>query len=235
MAKRSINTESERILKQWEGFIPFAYDDADKPSNRRRIKKGDHVAGTLTIGYGHTGPDVVPGMVITEEQALKLLRRDIDPCEDAVSRLVKVPLEDNQFGALVLFAFNAGVGAFKGSTLLKKLNTGDYASVPSELAKWNKTTINGKKVVSNGLKNRRAAEAGLWAKGSFVQSSGTPALPDTPPLVSKDAAAVGTAIVSGGALQFVPKDGPIAYALAAILVGAALFGLYLYIQKRRGN
>lgn len=105
--------------------------------------------------------------------------------------------------------------------------------MPGELAKWNKTTIDGKKVVSNGLVNRRAAEAGLWAKGGYIQSSGTPALPQRAPLISKEVTTTMTAVASGGALQFVPTDGPLAYALAAILIGAALFGLYLYIDKRR--
>jgi lysozyme len=146
---------------------------------------------------------------------------------------VKVDLTDNQFGALVMFAFNAGIGAFKGSTLLKKLNHGNYNAVPAELPKWNKTTIDGKKVVSNGLVNRRAAEAGLWAKGGFIQSSGSQVLKQGAPLISKDALAVGTAALSGGSLQFVPTTGPIAYALGTILVAAACVLLWNYIQTRR--
>lgn len=235
---RQINAESERVLKQWEGFIPFPYDDADsKPGLKKtRIKPGMKVRGTLTIGYGHTGPDVVAGMPdITEAQGMALLRADLDPCESAAERLVKVPLTDNQFGALVLFAFNAGIGAFTGSTLLKKLNKGDYGAVPSELAKWNKTTIDGKKVKSAGLVNRRAAEAGLWAKGAYIQSSGTPALPQKASLISGNAVATVSAVASTGALQYVPTSGPLAYALAAVIVGAGLFILWKYIEKRRSE
>jgi lysozyme len=233
---RNINAASEAALKQWESFIPFVYDDADgKPGVKKtRLRPGMKVRGTATQGYGHTGPDVYPGAPdITEEQAVVWLRKDLDPCERAVASSVKVDLTENQFGALVMFAFNAGIGAFKGSTLLKKLNQGNYAAVPGELAKWNKTTIDGKKVVSNGLVNRRAAEAGLWAKGGFIQSSGTPAQKQAAPLISKDALAVGTAALSGGSLQFVPTTGPIAYALGAILVAAACVLLWNYIQKRR--
>ncbi|MBX4954292.1 lysozyme [Rhizobium lentis] len=233
---RQVNATTEAALKQWESFIPFVYDDADpKPGLKKtRLRPGMKIRGTATQGYGHTGPDVYPGAPdVTEAQALAWLRSDLNPCERAVATSVKVDLTDNQFGALVMFAFNAGIGAFKSSTLLKKLNAGNYAAVPGELAKWNKTTIDGKKVVSNGLVNRRAAEAGLWAKGGYIQSSGTPALPQRAPLISKEVTTTMTAVASGGALQFVPTDGPLAYALAAILIGAALFGLYLYIDKRR--
>jgi lysozyme len=233
---RRINADTEAALKQWEFFIPFVYDDADpKPGLKKtRLKPGMKVRGTATQGYGHTGSDVYPGAPdITEAQAMVWLRNDLAPCERAVETSVKVDLTDNQFGALVMFAFNAGIGAFKGSTLLKKLNQGNYNEVPSELAKWNKTTISGKKVVSNGLVNRRAAEAGLWAKGGYIQSSGTPALKQSAPLISKDALAVGTAALSGGSLQFVPTSGPIAYALGAILVAAAGVLLWNYVQKRR--
>ncbi|MBB2709642.1 lysozyme [Rhizobium sophoriradicis] len=233
---RQVNATTEAALKQWESFIPFVYDDADpKPGLKKtRLRPGMKVRGTATQGYGHTGPGVYPGAPdVTEAQALAWLRGDLDPCERAVATAVKVDLTDNQFGALVMFAFNAGIGAFKSSTLLKKLNAGNYAAVPGELAKWNKTTIDGKKVVSNGLVNRRGAEAGLWAKGGYIQSSGTPALPQRAPLISKEVTTTMTAVASGGALQFVPTNGPLAYALAAILIGAALFGLYLYIEKRR--
>lgn len=233
---RQVNATTEAALKLWESFIPFVYDDADpKPGLKKtRLRPGMKVRGTATQGYGHTGPDVYPGAPdVTEAQALAWLRGDLDPCERAVATSVKVDLTDNQFGALVMFAFNAGIGAFKSSTLLKKLNAGNYTAVPGELAKWNKTTIDGKKVVSNGLVNRRAAEAGLWAKGGYIQSSGTPALPQRAPLISKEVTTTMTAVASGGALQFVPTNGPLAYALAAILIGAALFGLYLYIEKRR--
>ncbi len=217
-------------LKQFEGVILFAYDDFDPPSRRRQIKPGDVVKGTLTIGYGHTGPDVRPSQTITQQQAEELLRRDLSKFERGVARLINVPLKQNQFDALVSFAFNVGLGNFEKSTLLKKLNAGNYDAVPGELSKWTKS----KGKVMTGLVNRRAAEAGLWAKGSFVQSSGSVADKVTPPLVSKEAVSLVTALLSGGALQYVPSTGPLAYALAAILIGAAVFIAWQYVQKRRG-
>lgn len=121
-------------------------------------------AGVWTIGYGHTDaagpPKVVPGMVITKREAEDILRRDLLKYEVAVEKAVKVPLKPNQFDALVSFCYNVGTGAFNKSTLVKKLNRGDYDAVPAELMKWNKA--NGKELA--GLTRRRRAEAALWRK-----------------------------------------------------------------------
>lgn len=168
-------------------------------------------------------------MRIDQARADALLRRDLDLFEAAVDRLVKVPLNDNQFAALVSFAFNCGVGNFKGSTLLKKLNAGDYGAVPPN--SWTKSK--GKQM--QGLVNRRSAEVGLWAKGSFVQSSGSPVKPKMAPLISGNAVAAVTTVASTGALQWVPTNGPLAWALAALLVGGAGFLLWKYIDKRRAE
>lgn len=153
---RKLNTTSLNKIKQWEGLRLEAYQDQ---------------AGVWTIGYGHTGEDVYEGLTITKAKANKLLVSDLAWAIEAVESLVKVDLTDNQFGALVSFVFNVGTGAFRGSTLLRKLNSGDYDSVPKELARWNKITVGGKKVTNRGLVNRRAAEAGLWASGDFVASN----------------------------------------------------------------
>ncbi|MDR9777190.1 lysozyme [Rhizobium hidalgonense] len=228
---RKISAYGISKLKQWEGEILFAYDDFDPPSNRRRIKAGDKIKGTLTIGTGHTGPDVRPGMTITSEQSTALLYQDLASFEAAVESAVKVPLTDNQFAALVSFAFNVGAANFRSSTLLKKLNAGNYAAVPAELAKWTKS----KGKTMPGLVNRRAAEAGLWAEGAFVQSSGTVADKQRAPLITGKVASTATALISGGGLQMVPHDGPIAYALAAVLVIACLVGGGLYVWDRVKN
>lgn len=228
---RKISAYGIQKLKQWEGEILFAYDDFDPPSNRRRIKAADKIKGTLTIGVGHTGPDVRPGMTITSQQSTDLLYQDLAAFEAVVEASVKVPLNDNQFAALVSFAFNVGAANLRSSTLLKKLNTGNYAAVPAELAKWTKS----KGKTMQGLVNRRAAEAGLWAEGSFVQSSGTIADKQRAPLINGKVLSTGTALLSGGGLQFVPTNGPIAYALAAILIIACLVGGGLYVWDRMKN
>ncbi|WP_337881804.1 lysozyme [Chromobacterium haemolyticum] len=115
-------------------------------------------AGIWTNGYGHTGPDVTPGMVITQAQADALLARDLSRFEAGVARLVKVPLNQNQFDALVCFSFNLGLGALQGSTLLRLLNAGDYAGAAAQFPRWNKA--GGKELP--GLTRRRAAEQSLF-------------------------------------------------------------------------
>lgn len=127
-----------------------------------RLKSYKCPAGVWTIGVGHTsaaGPPVVkPGMEITNAQATKILAQDLVQFEDGVEAAVKVPLTQNQFDALVSFTFNVGLGAFQKSTLLKKLNAGQYDAVPAELMKW--TKAGGKELP--GLVRRRRAEAALW-------------------------------------------------------------------------
>jgi lysozyme len=119
-------------------------------------------AGVLTIGYGHTtaeGPPVVKeGMRITEEEADTILRSDVAKEEGHVSGLVKVPLSQNQFDALVSFCFNVGPTNLANSTLLRTLNAGNYDAVPAELLKW--TRGGGRELP--GLVRRRQAEAALW-------------------------------------------------------------------------
>jgi len=123
-------------------------------------------AGVCTIGYGHTSaagaPQVVDGMTITQAQAEDILKRDIVKYEVAVMDLVKVKLTQNQFDVLVDFAYNAGVGNLKSSTMLKKINSGDLDAVPAELMKWTK---GGGKVLP-GLVRRRQAAGAWWTAGA---------------------------------------------------------------------
>lgn len=110
-------------------------------------------AGKLTIGFGHTG-DVIDGQTITHDEAEELLRADLVSREESVGAHVVVPLTQGQFDALVSFVYNVGAGAFVWSTLLKKLNAGDYAGAALEFQRWNR---GGGKVLP-GLVARRQAE-----------------------------------------------------------------------------
>lgn len=231
---RKISAECRDKLKQWEGLVLYAYDDADTSVPKTKIIHGMPVRGTLTIGYGSTS-GVFPGQEITEDFADKRLILDLMPFERAVDQGVKVPLNDNQFGALVSFAFNVGIRAFQGSTLLKKLNAGDYESVPRELMKWVKTTINGKKVVSDGLVNRRAAEAGLWAKGAFVATNTVSAEPYNKPLVTKESVAWGVPALTGLVAAMEPVldgTGPVQWAFAGAIAITFALGAYWFLRKR---
>jgi lysozyme len=108
-------------LKEFEGFCRDAYRD---------------VAGVLTIGYGHTGPDVRQGDRISKYGAEQLLKSDVGECEAAVRRL-HVARTQGQFDALVSFAFNLGIGRLNGSTLLKTIrNGGSKAQITREFKRW---------------------------------------------------------------------------------------------------
>ncbi|HEY9155591.1 MAG TPA: lysozyme [Opitutaceae bacterium] len=218
-------------IKRWEAFIPYAYDDFDPPARRRKIKLGDAVRGTLTIGYGHTGADVRPGMTITEAQAEEFLRGDVGEAERAIARHVKVTLTQNQYDALVSFVYNVGEGNFKGSTLLKKLNAGKYDDVPGEMMKW----VNSKGKKLSGLVNRRSAEAGLWAKESYVQSSGSQPERATPALLNPTNVTAATGVITALGTGFFQGNGPVQIAFAVVLVVATLFGGYVYLKNRRSK
>ncbi|HAU4930570.1 lysozyme [Aeromonas hydrophila] len=111
-----------------------------------------------TIGRGHTGPEVKPGLVWTQAQADAAFLVDIARFERDVLSLVKVPVNQGQFDALVLFSYNVGSKALESSTLLRKLNAGDYDGAAVEFRRWNKN--DGK--VMRGLTRRRAAEEYLF-------------------------------------------------------------------------
>lgn len=114
-------------------------------------------AGKNTIGYGHTR-GVRIGQKITKDQAERFLADDFLEAESEVARMVKVPLTWNQLDALASFVFNLGAAKLLGSTLLKKLNSGDYKGAAAEFDKW--VFANGVKL--NGLIARRKAERELF-------------------------------------------------------------------------
>ena len=117
----------------------------------------------LTIGYGSTGPHVKEGMKITEQQAEDLLRKDVARFEDGVTRLINIPLNQNQFDALVSFAFNCGVGALEESTLRRRLNGGEDPNTVAkeELKRWTNGGL-------AGLVRRRQAETDLFCRNGSV-------------------------------------------------------------------
>ena len=119
-------------------------------------------AGKWTIGYGHVIVDseraTLWGADLTEEQATKLLMKDLVRFEDAVSAMVAVPLTQGQFDALVSFAYNLGEAKLRSSTLLKLLNAGDYDGARKQINRW--VYSNGKKL--DGLIRRRARETEMF-------------------------------------------------------------------------
>jgi lysozyme len=124
-----------------------------------RLKAYKCPAGVWTIGYGSTGPHVTEGRVITRDEAEGLLVNDLRRFEQAVEQYCPVTT-DNQFAALVSFAFNLGPEALRTSTLRRKHNEGDYAGAAAQFARW--TRAGGR--VLPGLVKRRAAESALYQK-----------------------------------------------------------------------
>jgi lysozyme len=153
-----VGQHGKELFKEWEGLVKHEYLDS---------------GGAPTIGIGHlltrsertSGKIVIAGQVkdyrkgLTEQQCWELLDQDLNGAEKTVNEEVKVELNQNQFDALVSFAFNVGFGAFRGSTLLELLNQGEYKQVPKQLRRWNMD--NGH--VVQGLINRREKEILLWS------------------------------------------------------------------------
>jgi lysozyme len=133
------------LIKQFEGYSSKAYPD---PATG---------GAPWTIGYGTT-KGVKPGMVITAQQAEKMLRDDVAKFESGVSSLITAPTTQGQFDAMVSLAYNIGLGNFGKSTLLKKHNSRCYTCAADQFRVWNRA--NGK--VMNGLTKRRADERQVY-------------------------------------------------------------------------
>ena len=145
------------LLKQWEGFKLQVYkDSAGLPTVGvgHLLTKSELTSGKITIG----GVPVEYATGLTNQQVTDLLGQDVTPAANAVNNGVKVPLNQNQFDALVSFTFNVGVGAFTASTLLKVLNQQQYEQVPTQLLRWTRAAGQ----VVQGLVNRRQNEIKLW-------------------------------------------------------------------------
>lgn len=171
-----VNSATLAIIKEHEGLRLHAYPD---PA---------HGWAVPTIGYGHTSaagaPKVYQGLSITAREAEEILRRDLVAVAGQVRGAVTVPLNENQFGALVSFTFNLGIGNLRKSTLLRKLNAGDYAGAASEFGRW----INAGGKPMNGLIRRREDERKLFLAPA---GAAVPPPPDYAPPKARPAAPPG--------------------------------------------
>lgn len=137
--------------------------DLIKRSEGLSLQPYRDTAGFLTIGYGHK---IVPPATfdngITLATAEQILENDVTAAEEQVIALVKVPLTQGQFDALVDFVFNLGEARLAASTLLKDLNAGNYESAGQQLLLWDHGLENGVEEVLPGLQARREAEYAFW-------------------------------------------------------------------------
>jgi lysozyme len=166
------------LTENAETLVLFAYPDPASPLGKalqsrglwQKTLQGAPIPGELlalsgapwTGGWGHTGPDVKLGMVITRDLAVDWLRADVRGAEAVVKRDVKVALNQEEYDALVDLVFNIGSGNFDTSTLLRKLNAGDMDGAIAEFARWNKAGG----IVLAGLVKRREAERALFQLGA---------------------------------------------------------------------
>ena len=133
-----------------------------------RLRSYLDMKGKWTIGYGHTGDDVGPGMIIGLADAQRFLEDDVHFAEFQLNRMILKQVEQWEFDALISFAFNVGTEAFRTSTLLKFLNFGETKKASEEFMRWTKVTLpNGKKVVANGQTNRRFKERQYFLTGKM--------------------------------------------------------------------
>ena len=153
-----INQAGLDLIKKYEGFRSLAYRDA---------------VGIWTIGYGHTSmagpPKVTPKMSITQQRAERILARDVERFSRQIRPLIQVPLNDNQFSALVSFAYNVGIAGFRKSSVLRRVNDRRFEAVPARLSLWIKA---GGKTL-NGLVRRRSAEGELFLAETSPKKPGS--------------------------------------------------------------
>ncbi|MEL6398144.1 MAG: lysozyme [Cyanobacteria bacterium P01_A01_bin.70] len=149
-----ISSDGLTLVKHFEGRELQAYQDS---------------VGVWTIGYGHTSaagpPTVYAGQTISEAEAESILQKDLELFENGVRDLVTVPINGDQFSALVSFSFNLGLGALGGSTLLRKLNSGDYQGAANEFPRW----VNAGGQPLPGLVRRRDAEQALFLSQDYTR------------------------------------------------------------------
>ena len=143
----TVSARGIELIKQHEGLMLDAYPDPGTG--------GD----PWTIGYGHTGPDVIQGMEITEEEAEMLLKEDLEYFEKQVCNLINIRLTQEEFDAIVSFTYNVGPGNLKSSTFRRRINAGENKAIcfKEEFPKW----IKGGNGPMPGLVKRRQSEIAL--------------------------------------------------------------------------
>lgn len=159
------------LVTQFEGLDLTAYPDPESPLGRALEAAGlvgkpipismlTLSGSPWTCGYGHTGPDVTPGMVVSMAQAIAWRTHDLNVAAFSINAHVTVPINQNQFDALCDFVLNEGQHNFATSTLLRMLNAGNYGDAATQFDRWD---IAGGEVVP-GLERRRNAEKALFMK-----------------------------------------------------------------------
>lgn len=208
-----------RLIRRWEGFVPFPYDDKVYPYKEY---KGGPLRGTLTIGVGHTNlsglpPKVQVGARMTEAQAMETLGRMLDKVyQPAVRRLVKVPLYQREYDALVSLCYNMGEPNLANSSLIATLNRGDYRGAADAFRLYRMSGG----VVMRGLINRREDERRYFL-GNAATSRET----------ATGTAGTVVAVGAGKAVQDATDSPSIAIVVGAVVV--ALVVAVIILRRRK--
>lgn len=167
-----VNDAALDLICSFEGWVDHWYVDP---------------VGIWTVCYGHTDAAGEPKYAATKNKTFTkaegrlILERDLAQYAAHVRGSVHAPLTANQFGALTSICYNIGPSNFMGSSLVKRLNAGDYEGAAEQFKRWNKGRVKGKLTELKGLTRRRAAEAALFRSGAT-----TPAKPETPASEAKN-------------------------------------------------
>ena len=145
-----IDWEDTKIIRDFEGFNSSSYLCS---------------AGKWTISFGITGPEIVEGLCWPEERCKEEFMILIDKYCEKLDRCLPSNITKNKYIACLSLAWNIGMPAFQASTLLKHLKLGDRGSAAEEFLRWDKITVNGKKIMNRGLHERRKKEQALFLKG----------------------------------------------------------------------
>ena len=199
-------------------------------------------AGKWTCGFGGTR-GVRSGDTWTKEYSEMRLIEDLEEHGKIVKKSVNVPLTQSQYDALTSFVFNLGGGAFRSSTLLKKLNKGMYDDCPEQIMRWNKAKVDGKLTPLRGLTRRRSAEAAIFSRDAQLPSDeGGPQMPqkvtaEAPKSLAKSKTMAGAGIAGAAtAMNEVAGQiqGLVAYApmLKTIFLICAIGGIALAAYAR---
>ncbi len=219
----TVSPEAITLIKRFEG--------CHKSDSKGNYKSYRCLSGRWTIGYGHT-QSVRSGMSATQEECEDFLKEDLKRTGAHIRQSVSVPLTQPQFDALVSFVFSVGVVKFRKSSLLTKLNKGDYNAIPAEIMRWNRAKVEGEIVTLSGLTRRRAAEGSLWTVGVDLGES-SPIMPQRPDTASMrpltrsktliGSVLAGIGLLSAGLNEAISYSSTVNYALLAIgLCGVAL-------------
>jgi lysozyme len=197
-------------------------------------------AGKWTIGYGST-KGVKRGMKITKERAEELLIEELAEHGSYVNQYVKVPLTQARYDALTSFVFNLGPGNFRSSTLLRKINVGDFEGAALEFSRWNKARVNGVLQPLAGLTRRRTAEAALFTMDASVGVDGVlqpqkPEIEAVKPLTKSKtmagASIAGTGLVLTEAAQQLQPIAHLSESVKYIFLAVTVIGIVIVAYAR---